>query len=214
MRSLGGFLAATPPASQSTLPTTARSWRRWEHRRTIRPMDPWKRCRRKGPFLPPTRQATSSRRPTGSTFVSAWRQDGSRIGRFAGPPLGNGPLRGGWSDDNPPGHHVRDVRVDAENRVWILLEFRRPDWREGVVERVMSNGDVQLRLADGPQQVYRFRVDVVDPRTCTALASQWLDHTDTFGEFVGGGDGVAVSELVHGEAGDPLVNIWSMVLAR
>ncbi len=73
---------------------------------------------------------------------------------------------------------------------------------------------MRLRLSDGPQRVYRFRVDVVDPSACRVVASQWLDHTDTFGEFVAGGDGIAVSELVHGEAGDPLVNIWSMVLAR
>lgn len=146
--------------------------------------------------------------------VSSWGQDGRRIGRLAGPPFANGPLRGGWSDDNPPSHHVRDIHVDAENRLWLLLEYRRPDWRDGVVERVLPNGGVGLKLANGPQRVYRFRMDVVDPSNCAALASQWLDHTDTFGEFVSGGDGVAVSELVHGEAGDPLVNIWSLALVR
>lgn len=69
-------------------------------------------------------------------------------------------------------------------------------------------------MADGPQRVYRLRMDVVDPSNCEMRASQWLDRTDTFGEFVAGGDGIAVSEFVHGEAGDPLASIWSLALVR
>ena len=60
--------------------------------------------------------------------IEAWAGDGSRIGRIEGPTLDDGergPL-GPWSWDNPPWHGIRSIRVDAQDRIWVLLHYRRP----------------------------------------------------------------------------------------
>lgn len=52
-------------------------------------------------------------------FVEAWAEDGRRIGRIQGPAMDNGPRRAGrWSDDNPPPHRVRDIRVGRDGLLW------------------------------------------------------------------------------------------------
>ena len=149
-------------------------------------------------------------------FVEAWAEDGRRLGRLRGPAMDNGPRRPGWSDDNPPPHRVRDIRVGRDGLLWMILEYRRPDWREGVVERVSADGSVALTVPSyDDQKIYRYRIDVIDLAACNAIASQWVADANIIGYFVIGGDGRAtVTELLYGDAGDPLVGVRSIALAR
>ena len=146
--------------------------------------------------------------------VEAWTPDGTRVGRLSGPTLDDGQRGppGPWSRDNPPWHGVRDIHVDQDDRVWVLLEYRKSDWLTGVVETIQPDGTVGLHLVDGPQRIYRFRIDVIDTKTCSVDASQWIDLTNVVASFVRGRDRVAVSELVYGRLGDPIVNIWEIAL--
>ena len=56
---------------------------------------------------------------------------------------------------------------------------------------------------------------MIDPATCSMVASGWFSDLAVFtvlGAFVGGVEPVAVSELVIGDLGDYLRNIWNVRL--
>lgn len=148
--------------------------------------------------------------------IEAWKEDGQRVGRIKGPAMDNGPRQGGWTDDNPPDHRLRDIRLGRDGLLWAILEYRRPDWRDGVVERIGPNGNVLLTASGyDDQKIFRYRIDVVDLDACTAVASQWIDDANILGAFVVGlGGRIEVTDLAYGNLGDPLVRVLSVALAR
>ena len=151
-------------------------------------------------------------------IVELWSEDGSRIGKLSGPTLDDG-LRGEpgpWSINNPPWHGIRDIWVDREDRLWVLLAYRRPDWEEGVTEVIQPNGDVTLAFPQGVSSVYRSRVEVIDPFGCSTIASGWFEK-GALGRFVRGApfrDTASVTEFSYGPGGDPLVDVWNVSLVR
>lgn len=143
--------------------------------------------------------------------VEAWSEDGSRLGRLNGPILHDGPRTPGpWTWENPPWNEIYDIMVDASNRLWIVFRYRRPDWRDGMVELPGPRGQVLLAPADGRlSSYYHSRIDVVDLQTCTTLASRWHDGVlMTFTE-----EGM-VSEAAYDDVGREVVNIWRLTYAR
>ncbi len=168
---------------------------------------------------------TSQRRlttdPSGNIFsshyydyiVEAWSEDGARIGRLDGPALYDGPIPrrpGTYSWDNPPWNEIHDLMVDSSGRLWIVFWYRRPDWRERMVEVVDSRGRVRIESKDGIWASYRHsRVDVVDLQACATIASQW--HDGVLMNFI---EENMVSEIAHGEDGQEFVNIWRFSYAR
>ena len=144
-------------------------------------------------------------------IVEAWSQRGSLLGSLEGlPPLDDG-LRTdtrtlGW--DNPPWHTIQDIHVDADGLLWVLLSYRRPDWRDHMVEMAMPNGTLGLVPIDmDPTRLIRSRIDVVDLGTCTAIASQWRDEL-----LMGFIEDGTVSGGEVSEAGVPFINIWKLDL--
>ena len=168
---------------------------------------------------------TSERRlttdPSGNIFsshyydyiVEAWSEDGARIGRLDGPALYDGPIPrppGTYSWDNPPWNQIYDLMVDSGGRLWIVFWYRRPDWREGMVEVVGSRGRVWLESKDGTLASYlHSRVDVVDLQACTTIASQW--HDGVLMKFIGED---MVSEIAYRDDGQEFVNTWRFSYAR
>ena len=146
--------------------------------------------------------------------VEAWTEAGSRLGRMEGPPLDDG-LRGEpgpWTLDNPPEHSLRDISFDAEGRLWVILVYRRPDWRDRVVERVEPNGAVRLEFPQGVSAVFRSRVEVIDLASCASLASGWFED-GSLGFFVRTAavpPSPSVTSLGEGAVGDPLVDVWRL----
>ena len=151
-------------------------------------------------------------------IVESWSEDGSRNGKLLGRTLDDG-LRGEpgpWSINNPPWHGVRDIWVDRDDRLWILLAYRRLDWEDRVIEVIQPNGDVGLEFPEGLSSVYRSRVEVVDPLDCYTIASGWFED-GLLGRFVRGGplgDTASVAKASYGPGGDPLVDVWNVSLVR
>lgn len=139
--------------------------------------------------------------------IEAWSRDGMLVGRLQGLPSLDDGLRQGTRDtatpENPPWHHPIDLHVDANGLLWVLLRYRRSDWRENSVEIAYPNGDIALAPVDmKPTSWYRSRIDVIDPNACVRLASEWRD--EFFVGFVA--DGVMAAGQTS-EAGVPFLDI-------
>lgn len=144
-------------------------------------------------------------------IVEAWSEDGLRLGRLAGPVLHEGPrVPGPWTWENPPWNEIHDIMVDSSHRLWIVFRYRRPDWKNAMVELPGPQGQVVLAPEDGRlSSYYHSRIDVVDLHTCSTLASQWRDGV--LMTFVKEG---MVSEVAYDDVGREVVNIWRLTYTR
>ena len=144
-------------------------------------------------------------------IIEAWSEDGLRLGRLNGPVLHDGPRTPGpWTWENPPWNQIHDIMVDASYRAWIVFRYRRPDWRDGMVELPGPRGQVVLVPVDGRlSSYYHSRIDVVDLQTCTTLASRW--HDGVLMTFVAED---MVSEVTWDDDGREVVKIWRLTYAR
>lgn len=144
-------------------------------------------------------------------IVEAWSEDGLQAGRMEGPLLHDGPRTPGpWTWDNPPWNEIYDIMVDSSYRLWIVFRYRRPDWRDNMVELIGSRGQVALAPADGRlSSYYHSRIDVVDLQTCTTVASRW--HVGVLMTFVEEG---MVSEVAYDDVRGEIVNIWRLTYTR
>lgn len=144
-------------------------------------------------------------------IIEAWSEDGLRLGRLNGPVLHDGPRTPGpWTWENPPWNQIHDIMVDASSRAWIVFRYRRPDWRDGMVELPGPRGQVLLAPVDGRlSSYYHSRIDVVDLQTCTTLASRW--HDGVLMTFVAED---MVSEVTYDDDGREVVKVWRLTYAR
>ena len=144
-------------------------------------------------------------------IIEAWSEDGLRLGRLNGPVLHDGPRTPGpWTWENPPWNAIYDIMVDASYRAWIVFRYRRPDWRDGMVELPGPGGQVVLAPVDGRlSSYYHSRIDVVDLQTCTTLASRW--HDGVLMTFV---EEDMVSEVTYDDDGREAVKVWRLTYAR
>ncbi len=135
--------------------------------------------------------------------IEAWSMGGERFAIIHGSDLGNDP-----EDLTTPPNRIRDIHSDSDGLLWIMLAYRRPDWRENSVEMADPTGEVAFMPRDmNLSNWLHSRIDVIDPRSCSVLASQWQD--EIFLGFVADG---MVSDGEYSPAGAPLINIWRMVL--
>lgn len=139
--------------------------------------------------------------------VEVWTEQGSRIAVFEGPTLNVSPVvSGAWSVDNPPANRIRDMHVDRAGRLWLSVRVRRPNWRNGVVERVRPDGRVGLDPVDGRlSSLYQARVDVVDLATCSLVAS--TRHDGILLTFV---EPDLILELYQTVDGVPYLDVWQL----
>ena len=150
--------------------------------------------------------------------VEAWAGDNSQVGELSGPDLDDG-LRGELEQSttlaNPPWNRVRDIHVDRDGRLWVMLVYRRPDWEDLVTEKVLPTGEVYLEYPQGLGSVYRTRVEVIDVQACSVRASGWFDHMRR-GFFLMDAESetMAVTSLAYSPVGEPFVEIWDIGLSR
>lgn len=135
--------------------------------------------------------------------VELWTENGRRIVGFAGPTLNDPPaLPDPITLDNPPPTSIKALQEDTKGRLWILIEERRSDWRNGV-DPVEYRGRPGLRVKNGLEAIYRGRIDVIDPSTATVVA-RWIGNPHLIA-FAGKGLVVEDQRL---EDGTPRAVVW------
>ena len=146
--------------------------------------------------------------------VEVWAGDNSQVGGLSGPDLDDG-LRGELGQSttlaNPPWNRLRDIHVDRDGRLWVMLVYRRPEWEDLVTEKVLPSGEVYLEYPQGPGSVYRTRVEVIDVQACSVRASGWFDHMRV-GFFLMDADNetMAITSLTYSPVGEPFVEVWDI----
>ena len=178
-----------------------------------------------GPMTPVLMERELALHPSGTVLsasklnyvIEAWMSDNSRAGSLTGPDLDDG-LRGepGPSTlDNPPWNTLRDIHVDRDGRLWVMLVYRRPDWEDLVVERTRPTGQVYLEYPQGPGSVFRTRVEMIDVQACSVRASGWFDHPSVGWFLLGDESGTtSITGLAHSPVGEPFVEIWDIRVPR
>ena len=173
-----------------------------------------------GPMTPLLMEHELALHPMGTVFsaskldyvVEAWASDDSRAGKFIGPALDDG-LRGEPGPvtlDNPPWNTLRDIHVDRDGRLWVMLTYRRPDWEDLVEERTSPTGQVYLDYPQGPGSVLRTRVEMIDVQGCSVRASGWFAHSSV-GFLLDNASGTtSVTGLAHTPDGEPFVELWDI----
>ena len=126
--------------------------------------------------------------PQGNVFAAhpvkyvmeAWSQEGVRLGALRGePPLNpEVSLQEPPSLDNPPPGGILGIRPDSDGLLWVSLLVLRPDWLDPLVQIMgAESGDIPREAApDVLTGIYQGRLDVIDPATCTLVASQLHDQ--------------------------------------
>ena len=186
-----------------------------------------------GPATPVLMERELALDSTGTVFSAsklayvgeAWASDNSRAGKLSGPDLDDG-LRGEpgpWSLDNPPWNTLRDIHVDRDGRLWVMLVYRRPDWEDFVIEKIRPTGQVYLEFPEGgPGSLFRTRVEMIDVQACAVRASGWFDHQSigfdhqSIDYFLlrNEGETPSVTGLAYNALGEPFVEVWDIRVSR
>ena len=116
--------------------------------------------------------------PWYSREIEVWSEDGRRITGFSDPAF-NDPsfdrLRA--APDDPPPNTMRALRVDSQDRLWVLTWQLRDDWRDMMEERRGPDGRVTLELKPGLTTMDRFdgQIDVIELTTGTVIARSRME---------------------------------------
>ncbi len=143
--------------------------------------------------------------------LEAWRSDGQHAGTVEGPSLDDGQRGpgGSWSFDNPPWNGIVDIKHDAMGLLWVIVQVRTTDWRDHATESILPDGRVTLEWPDNdPTTVFRSRLDIIEPETCTLKVSEWFSGQGLLLGFVEGASPMAVSELTYEGGLIPTITLW------
>ncbi|MYF62580.1 MAG: hypothetical protein F4179_13100 [Gammaproteobacteria bacterium] len=110
----------------------------------------------------------------GAYSIEVWAEDGRRVTGFLVPGFNDPPRDpdAPESADNPPASTIRALRVDSEDRLWVLTWRRRDDWLDMMEERPGPGGRVRLEMKPEYQAIDRHygQSDVIDLTTATVIA--------------------------------------------
>ncbi len=141
--------------------------------------------------------------------IDVWSEAGRRITGFIDPTFNDPPFdpESPEARDNPPTNTIRALRVDSEDRLWVLSWKRRDDWLDMMEERRGPDGRVSLEMKPGLGTIDRFesRIDVIDLSSATVLARTRMEGVAV--DFLGD-DALWAGEFVG--AGHLRVGIWKI----
>ncbi len=133
--------------------------------------------------------------------IEVWSDTGRRITAFLEPEFNDPPgdPEAPESANNPPASTIRALRVDSEDRLWVLSWHLRDDWLDMMEERRGPDGRVTLEMKPGLESIDRMdgQIDVIDLTTATVIARTRMegvvvvdflgDDALWAGEFLGAG---------------------------
>ena len=142
--------------------------------------------------------------------IEVWNEAGRRITGFIDPTFNDRPFDydAPQSADNPPLSTIRALRVDADERLWVLTWQLRDDWLDMMEERRGPDGRVTLEMKPGLETIDRFesRIDVIDLTSATVIARTRMEGVVVV-DFLGD-DALWAADYVG--AGHLQVGIWEI----
>ena len=142
--------------------------------------------------------------------IEVWSDTGRRITGFLEPEFNDPPRdpEAPESANNPPASTIRALRVDSEDRLWVLSWRLRDDWLDMMDERQGPGGRLRLEMKPDYQAIDRFygQIDVIDLTTATVIARTRMEGV-VLVDFLGEG------ELWSGEFSGPghlRAGIWEI----
>ena len=142
--------------------------------------------------------------------VEVWSDTGRRITGFLDPEFNDPPHdpESPESADNPRPGTIRALRVDAEDRLWVLSWQLRDDWLEMMEEHRGPDGRVRLEMKPGIATMDRYdgQIDVIDMTTATVIARTRMEGVVVV-DFLGE-DALWAGE--YAGAGHLRVGIWEI----
>jgi hypothetical protein len=140
--------------------------------------------------------------------VDVWNPDGQRLLGVRRPGLWEPPPDGQpqpLSEERNPNGLVLGMRIDDDDRLWMIVWQPRPDWRDNVTEIPLPDGTVTLRPENSNASIYRTVIEVIDLRTGGIVAR---------GEFDEVIEGFLDANELYGnrftEAGVPRFIVWEL----
>ena len=142
--------------------------------------------------------------------IEVWSEAGGRITGFLDPEFNDPPFDSDapQSADNPPSSTLRALRLDSDDRLWVLSWKLRDDWLDMMEERRGPDGRIALEMKPGLDTMDRFdgQIDVIDLTTATVIARTRLEGVVVV-DFLGD-DAVWAGE--YAGAGHLRVGIWKI----
>lgn len=153
---------------------------------------------------------TFSAEQYGSYEIEVWNEDGRRVTGFLEPEFNDPPRdpEAPESPDNPPSSTIRALRVDSEDRLWVMSWQLRDDWLDMMEERRGPDGRVTLEMKPGLETIDRMdgHIDVIDLTTATLIARTRMEGVVVV-DFLGD-DALWAGEFLG--AGHLRVGIWEI----
>ena len=147
--------------------------------------------------------------PHRSYEIEVWSAAGRRITGYIDPAFNDPPfdVNAPESARNPPMSTIRALRVDSDERLWVLTWQLRDDWLDMMEERRGPDGRVTLEMKPDLGTIDRFesRIDVIDLSSATVLARTRMEGVAV--DFLGD-DALWAGEFVG--AGHLRVGIWKI----
>lgn len=110
----------------------------------------------------------------GAYRIEVWTEDGRRVTGFLDPGFNDALFDPDVPEaaDNAPASTIRALRVDSEDRLWVLTWRLRHDWLDMMEERRGAGGRVRLEMKPEYQAIDRFdgQIDVIDLTSATVIA--------------------------------------------
>lgn len=153
---------------------------------------------------------TFSAEQYGSYEIEVWNEAGRRITGFLEPEFNDPPHdpEAPLSADNPPASTIRALRVDSEDRLWVLSWQLRDDWLDMMEERRGPDGRITLEMKPGLAIMDRIdgQIDVIDLTAATVIARARMEGV-VLVDFLGE-DALWAGE--YAGAGHLRVGIWEI----
>ena len=142
--------------------------------------------------------------------IQVWSETGRRVTGFIDPAFNSPPHdpEAPRSAGNPLPSTIRALRVDSEERLWVMSWRLRDDWLDMMEERRRPDGRVTLEMKPGLATMDRFdgQIDVIDLTSATVIARTRMEGVVVV-DFLGG-NALWTGEYVG--AGHLRAGIWEI----
>jgi hypothetical protein len=131
-------------------------------------------------------------------FIGSFMRSASWFERWTG--------RCCWvSPTDPPATQLRDLRLDHDGRLWVMITVADSNWVAGLRPSTLDRGAYTV---EDPTRAYDAVIEVIDAASGRMLATARFDQT--FVGFVG--DGLVAAYREDGESPRSLLDVWRLSL--